>query len=258
MQENAVEIYNQGYYYYTGTEGYPLNYNKALQCFQKAADLGNSNAMNYLGVIYQDGNIVPKNLELAFGWFNKAYLSDNRNPVPIYNIGRCYYLGWGTQRNIERAITYLKESIRLTSGAKQRIYAMGCYLAGCIMLEEYQDYREAFQYFSEAAEYGGIAEAWHNMGWLCENGHINLTNSNQPQQSEMHAVARQFYEKAVDKGSTKSMCALAHLYMVYDMEKEAMEYLQRACSLGDESAKEMLRKVNGIKNSSLFGLFKYL
>lgn len=72
MVDKAIQLYDQGYYYYSGTNGYPKDIRKAYENFIASADLGNSDAMNYLGIFYENGFYVPKNLSVALDYFSHA------------------------------------------------------------------------------------------------------------------------------------------------------------------------------------------
>ena len=65
MDNNAILLYNEGYRYYTASDGYPLNYKRAYEYFQRSAALGYGDAINYLGCMYLDGEGVEKNITMA-------------------------------------------------------------------------------------------------------------------------------------------------------------------------------------------------
>ena len=55
---------------YTYGYGVPQDYAEALKLHRLAADQGNANAQNNLGVMYADGLGVPENYVTAHMWFN--------------------------------------------------------------------------------------------------------------------------------------------------------------------------------------------
>lgn len=103
MSREADELYNEGYGYYYGGNDYPLDYDKAFERFTGAANLGNSDAMNYLGVMYQNGRGVGRNTALAADWYYKAIRADNANAYAAYNLGNLYYTGDGVPRDMVKA-----------------------------------------------------------------------------------------------------------------------------------------------------------
>ena len=50
---------------------------KAVELFQKAADQGNADAQNNLGVMYYSGEGVPSDTAKAAEWFKKAAAQGN-------------------------------------------------------------------------------------------------------------------------------------------------------------------------------------
>ena len=55
----------------------PRNYPLARTFFEQAANLGNAEAMNNLGMLYRNGRGVQKDLNLARSWFEKAVALGN-------------------------------------------------------------------------------------------------------------------------------------------------------------------------------------
>ena len=133
MDNNAVENYNSDYRYYSGTDGYPLNYNRALECFLKAAEAGVSDAMNYLGIMYKNGNGVMKNSRTAADWYYRALKADPKNAYAAHNLGVMYYNGEGVPRDIGKAFGFFKSSARLGLGNKTAVYPDSCYMTGLIL-----------------------------------------------------------------------------------------------------------------------------
>ena len=53
-------------------EGVKRNYQQALAWYRKAADQGQADAQNELGIMYAAGEGVAKNDQQAIEWFNKV------------------------------------------------------------------------------------------------------------------------------------------------------------------------------------------
>ncbi len=232
----AVELYNIALKYYYGSGGFPLNYTKALELLQKSAENGESKAMNFIGVIYENGKGVPHDAVLAAEWYYKALERDTENAVAAYNLGRMYYNGTGVAKNMIKAYKYCKMSVDLKGGNERSVYAQACLITGCVLLEHYKNYAEAYPYFKYAAKYGNIAEAWHNLGYLTEKGYVP---SNIPA-SQKDSFAKDFYERAAELGYTPSMLAVGRLYSSHNMAKEGKFWVERAAALGNEQAKKMM------------------
>lgn len=250
MSQEAIDIYNQGYYYYTGTNGFPLNYNKALDYFKKAAELGNADAMNYLGVMYQYGQNVIKNTTTAADWYYKAIQADNENAYAAHNLGGLYYNGDGVPKDMVKAFQFYKASVDLGLGNTTSIYPKSCYMAGLIAMEHYKNSKEAVPLFVDAAKYGNMPEAWHNLGWLCEQGAMNISKS------DILATALGFYKNAAELGFIQSMDAVGRIYASVQMIDEAKSWIKKAANKGYEPAKKRLKLLNVAQGGSLWDLFK--
>ena len=57
---------------YDNGEGIPQDYAQALTWYRKAADQGNADAQNNLGVMYEDGHGVSQDYVQAHMWYNLA------------------------------------------------------------------------------------------------------------------------------------------------------------------------------------------
>ena len=58
--------------YENGRKGCVQNYTKAFQWYTQSADLGNSDAMNNLGICYEDGQGCVQNMTTAIEWYKKS------------------------------------------------------------------------------------------------------------------------------------------------------------------------------------------
>lgn len=83
-------------------------YEDAIGRYQESADLGNTDAMFMLAMLYHDGNLVRRNDRLAFEYLTKASLSGSCDAQLF--LGRSYESGRGKNRNIEEAIKYFAMS----------------------------------------------------------------------------------------------------------------------------------------------------
>lgn len=248
MAQESVILYNQGYCYYTGTNGFPLNYYRALDCFKKAAALGNSSAMNYLGVMYQYGQNVNQDFNAAADWYYKALQADNRNAYAAHNLAGLYYYGNGVQKNLAKSYELYKAAVNLGAGNTTTIYPNSCYMTGLILLTYYKNYKAAVDFFLDAAKYGNLPEAWHNLGWLCEQGAMEVSKSDIPE------TALGFYKNAAESGYAQSMDAVGRLYASFQMLDEAREWIKKAADMGYEPAKKRLRALNVAQSGSLWDL----
>ena len=247
MTKNVTDIYNEGYYYFYGKNGYPLNYRKALECFKNAAELGNSEAMNYLGLIYEDGKIVGKNLKNATEWYLKAVKADTKNANALYNLGRMYYNGTGISKDVEKAYQFFMIVLKMEETVSKELLAKNCFMIGCIMLEHFQNKIEAYPYFEKAAVYGDIPDAWYNLGWLCEKGVGKNCNSRK---------AYEFYKIAVVKGCVPAMDAMGRILLTVNQMEEGRYWIKQAADRGYDLAKKRLKMLDVGQSGSIIDLLK--
>jgi serine/threonine protein kinase len=93
---------------------------EALRWFRKAAATGDAVAMLDLGVMYQLGDGVPEDYELAFSFYGRA--AEHGNPSAIYNLGRMYETGRGVAKNLAKAQELYRRAAALgNTSAKSRL-----------------------------------------------------------------------------------------------------------------------------------------
>ena len=69
-----------------------------------AAEAGNVDAMNLLGVVYTVGTLVPRDYSLAIRWFQKA--ADGGSATAMSNLATLYLFGIGTSRDHATALRW--------------------------------------------------------------------------------------------------------------------------------------------------------
>lgn len=94
--------------------------------YEQAAN-GEPEAQNSLGIRYEDGRGVEKDLKLAFYWFERS--ANQGFPMAESNVGLYYYFGKGVERDLHRAFFWYKRAAdhgndlaRFYTG---RMYALG-------------------------------------------------------------------------------------------------------------------------------------
>lgn len=253
MTQEALNTYNEAYYYYTGSNGYPLNYHKAIEKFNHAAQLGVSQAMNYLGIIYLEGKFVEQNYALAADWFLKAAQAEPVDIHSMYNLGRMYYNGWGVEKNYETAKDFLERTLSACKSTASP-YPQSCYLLGVIYFEVYKNYNKAHLHFREAALKGNIPDAWYYLGWLLERHLMPSSISNLPKEDrtlERNKLARNYYEKAANLGCAPAMDSLGRLHIMYQNNAVGIGWLEKAAALGYEPSQKRLRLLKAADSGSL-------
>ncbi len=100
-------IYELGQRYYYGA-GVGIDYGRAREYFEIAADRGSTGSNYYLGKIYYNGNGVPTNHLKAKEYFEKSSKADN--VFSKFYLGKLYYWGDGVEKDYNKANEY-KNSI---------------------------------------------------------------------------------------------------------------------------------------------------
>lgn len=91
------------------------------------AEKGDVQAQNTLGIVFQEGNGIEKDLQKAVYWYAKAV--EGGSPNAMVNLGAMYLQGKGVDQNFETAINLYKRAADLNNQAA--LYNLArLYLAG--------------------------------------------------------------------------------------------------------------------------------
>ena len=110
--EDAIAAFNRADYatalrYYFG-HGVQRDYAEALKWFRKAADQGDADAQNGLGLMYREGHGVQQDYAEALKWFRKA--ADQGNANAQFKLGAMYEMGVGVPPNLTEALKWLRKA----------------------------------------------------------------------------------------------------------------------------------------------------
>jgi len=118
-------LYRLALGYQHGWGGLPKDVNKAVEHVLKAANAGHLDAINLVGMYYQNGFGMRQDKVAAAGWFNFA--ADFEHPAALANLGQCYENGQGVKTNPDTAA-------KLYAAAAKKNDPAGCfYLARCFL-----------------------------------------------------------------------------------------------------------------------------
>ena len=81
-----------------------------MQLYQKAAEKGDWNAQYEMGVRYEEGNGVPKNIEKAIFWYQKA--AEEYHQAAMARLGKIYDKGELVPRNSKKALHWYQKAIQ--------------------------------------------------------------------------------------------------------------------------------------------------
>lgn len=110
----------------------PRNVQEAARWYRRAAAQGSGSAASNLGVIYFNGDGVPKDDVESASWFRTAA---NRGCASAqYSLGRLYFMGDGVSRNPTEAAMWLEKAAVQGNASAQKLlslmYATGQGVAG--------------------------------------------------------------------------------------------------------------------------------
>lgn len=110
-------FYNMALYYKNVKQDYV---NTAI-CYEKGATLGHAGSQNGIGLAYENGRGVPKDLQKAVYWYQKA--ADQDYSYGCYNLAYSYHHGRGVDPNPVKALYYYEKAAEKGHTASQ--YATG-------------------------------------------------------------------------------------------------------------------------------------
>jgi TPR repeat protein len=243
------------------------NYAEAFRLYRQAADFGDSNGLNNMGLMFLRGQGVTKDYSEAERHFRKA--ADAGNPRGVINLGRLYIFGFGVAKNYDEAVRLFRKAAdagnATASGQLAYMYAFGFGVSknydeaarlyrrgsesgdsesmnGLGRMYEFglgvaRDYGEAVRLFRRAADLGnnnGIT----NLGWMYRNGRgVNKD----------YGEATRLFRKAADAGSGNGMNGLASMYAFgHGVAKdygEAVRLYRKGVDLGNSAAMSGLARM---------------
>lgn len=157
-----IAINNLGSLYYSGV-GVRKDIDKAAELFAQASDLGNTEATLNLAVIFLTQSGYLDNKREAVNLLKKV--AEQNNPTGRYLLGYAYLKGIGVPENRKKAIDHIRYAAEQNYDEAQ--YMMGyMYEHG---LGVPQNYNNALRYFTRAYNQGNLS-ATHELGELYAHG----------------------------------------------------------------------------------------
>jgi len=111
-----------------GIGGLKRDVMKAVRCYSKSAEKGNSVSQNSLGLLLLSGQGFQANVTAAVKWFILS--AKNGQTDAFNNLGKCLCKGNGIKKNLKQGLMYY----RLSAGqgnSNGQISLGDCYLTGC-------------------------------------------------------------------------------------------------------------------------------
>lgn len=197
-------------------------YEDSFKYFEKSAKLSNSNAINALGVFFQDGIVVQQDFTKAFDFYSKA--ADLENDVAIRNLADCYAKGVGVKQDKVKAKEYYQTAAKF--GNLDAMYALALHY---LYSEEF-NLEAALLFLEDTIKYNHTPS-------LALYGHILFFGEFI---SKNMTIGISYLERAAEQNDLDALMLLADIYFSEDYGLQNIEkgltYLKKAASFDYDPA----------------------
>jgi hypothetical protein len=208
---------------YNNGEGVKKDIGQAIKWYEEAGKGGCADAWFFLGSLYNDGDGIPQDYKKAFDYFLKA--AEGGNTYAQYNLGLSFFEGKHTERNVEQAIKWL-EAAGMQGESKAWLTLGNKFHDGD---DVSQDYEKSLYYYNKAAEVGDITAQYY----------LGLSFLNGEGTKQDYDTARVCFESAANIFSWNALKSLDEMYETNKIKnskyKSAAEWYQ-ACDNNGEAA----------------------
>lgn len=170
-----------------------VNYMKAFEHFEKAANQGHACAQYSIAVLYKNGDGVPENDGKAIEWLIKA--AAQNHSLAQYEAGICYQNGKGVPVDMKLAVDYFRKSANQNNPDAQVMLA-DCYRLGMGITINQQ---QAYKWYARAAHQGNHV-GQYGLGLCYSEGIGTMADK---------ATAREWYVKSANQGNIDAKKKLA-------------------------------------------------
>jgi TPR repeat protein len=106
----------------SGGDGIQKDFAAARNWLEYAIDLGSTDALVTLGIMYYEGEIT-KNDEKAFSCFSQAAAQENYYGLEW--VAYCYYFGFGVAKDLAKSIEYYEKAAEFSQATSAPFYMLG-------------------------------------------------------------------------------------------------------------------------------------
>jgi TPR repeat protein len=197
---------------------------EAVRRYRRAAEVGDTDAMNNLGLMYANGRGVARDDVEAVRWYRKAV--EAGNTVAMGNVGFMYANGRGVAKDDVEAVRWYRKAVEAGNALAMNnlgfMYRQGRGVA--------KDEVEAVRWYRKAAE-AGNTDAMTSLGFMYEEG-LGVAKD------EVEAV--RWYRKGAEAGNALAMNNLGFVYRqglgVAKDEVEAVRWYRKGAEAGNALA----------------------
>jgi TPR repeat protein len=221
--------YYLGLFYETGKD-VEKDMVEAVKWYRKAAEQNDLDAQYRLGLCYDKGEGVPQNGKEAVKWYTKA--AENGIIEAQINLGVCYETGKGIENNVPEAVKWYRMAADRKNPEAQ--YKLGYCYETC---GEIRSDDKAAIWYRRAAE-GGNAEAQYKIGLFYETG----KGVEKDVKEAVH-----WYAKAAGQGNPDAAVKLGQYYEsgadgVPKDTAVAVKWYRKAAELGSAEAQAKVER----------------
>ena len=235
--ESAAELghgeaqHQIGMMYAYGAQGVKRDVEKAMHYLQASCEAGVQQAMVDYANMRFEGEVLPKDVDVAAKWFEKA--ANSCNGYAQYALACMYGNGYHFEQSDEMAAKWFREAAEM--GEVNSQYCLGCFCYEGRGMEK--DPREAAVWFGQAADQG-------HPGAKAFLGMFTVTGTGV--EKDVGAGMKLLLESA-EAGYYEAQFYLGKLYMDGDVIERniprAKKYLGLAAKQGDRDAVALLNKI---------------
>ena len=220
---DAQAQWELGIMYHEG-QGVPKDAAKAIEWIQKAAAQGVAKAQFSLGGMYRYGSGVSKDAAKAIEWYQKAAAQGGADAQ--HNVGQIYYNGEGVLKDVAKAVEWFQKAAAQGEVNSQALLGTMYYSGEGVL----KDAAKAVEWFQKAAAQGDV-NSQALLGTMYHQG------NGVPKDA---AKAVEWYQKAAAQGSAAAQTLLGRMYdngegVPKDAAK-AVEWYQKAAAQGELGA----------------------
>ena len=182
------------YFYQNGIE-IIRDYHKAIFWYRESANQGNKNGQYHIGMMYEYGYGIDKNLSMATDWYLKSSKQeDNHRESKLNHINAMSI----KDKNLDEK--YNKDNSNFMNNLDDK----GAYFyKEATMYENIKDYQNAVNFYEKAVHYGD-SNAQFRLGNLYTSG--KGVNKNM-------SLAANLFQQSAEKGNKESQYILGHMYL---------------------------------------------
>lgn len=234
FQEAAKAGKVEGQYVYGlfkmgGFGGVKVNQKAGLRMIQQAAQNGESNALCFLGGLYEYGEYgYPVNKTEALNLYKKASQAGSLDGHiacgnVYWNNGDTIMAKYYWTKAVEDASPYFVQDEHREALA-QITYNLGWFS----QYDKYQDYDAATDYYQQSVQYGNTKDAAFQLGLIYFEG----TNISEP----IFELATYYFKMAAASGQTEAFSYLGDLMRLSGADEQALQFYLEGAHNGIQNA----------------------